>query len=344
MNIQCPSCQRLLQVPDQAAGQLMKCPLCNGTFTLPGLPPEPGGAPAAPSAAPPADPFAALGAPAGAPGTDPALPPTLTSPDPFAGLNPTPPSAPATLRSASPPPPPATPPSPPPAGYSKTCTVWFSRQVLQYVAPVAVALVFFLQFPALVGISLGGVPVATQGAWGAAFGSVDVDRDVEFPLPGVPIESSKDLDKVGASAATILYLLLFLFVVLPLTIGCLVYEIKPFTLPPAVQPFLKFRWGIVTIANLAAFFFLVMQLLFGFALESYVQEQVEKRLAAQTAKTTAEQKRADIVRGTALAALSRTKALQLVVVLHLLAIASAALVYWLEQRGNRPLPKLELVW
>ena len=38
MNLQCPSCQKMLQVPEQYAGQLMKCPLCGGTFTLPALP------------------------------------------------------------------------------------------------------------------------------------------------------------------------------------------------------------------------------------------------------------------------------------------------------------------
>ncbi len=337
MNIQCPSCQRLLQVPDQAAGQLMKCPLCNGTFTLPGLPPEPAAA-----APPAADPFADLGVPAAAPGTDPAIPPTLNNPDPFAAMGAAPPSAPATVRST---PAPAPLPTPPPAGYSKSCTIWFSPQVLQYVAPVAVVLIFFLQFASWVGIYLGGIPVATQSAWGAAFGSIEPDRDVELALTGMPIDSAKDLtDKVGASASTAFYLLLFVLVALPLTIGCLVYEIKPFALPPAVQPFVKFRWGIVAVANVAVLFFLVLQLVFGFALESFVSEQAEKRVAAQSAKTTVEQKRVDILRGTALSALGRTKALQLVVVLHLLAITAAALVYWLEQRGNRPLPKIEMVW
>ncbi|GIW82696.1 MAG: hypothetical protein KatS3mg105_4503 [Gemmatales bacterium] len=44
MNLLCPSCQQKLNVPDQHAGQLMKCPLCANTFTVPSLP----SAPAAP--------------------------------------------------------------------------------------------------------------------------------------------------------------------------------------------------------------------------------------------------------------------------------------------------------
>lgn len=35
MNVLCPNCQKMLQVPDQFAGQAMKCPLCGGAFTVP---------------------------------------------------------------------------------------------------------------------------------------------------------------------------------------------------------------------------------------------------------------------------------------------------------------------
>ena len=38
MNLLCPNCQKMLTVPEQYAGQLMKCPLCSGNFTVPALP------------------------------------------------------------------------------------------------------------------------------------------------------------------------------------------------------------------------------------------------------------------------------------------------------------------
>src|SRR6516225_5171125 len=43
MELMCPHCQQKLTIPDQYAGQLMRCPLCNGTFTAPALsaPPPP---------------------------------------------------------------------------------------------------------------------------------------------------------------------------------------------------------------------------------------------------------------------------------------------------------------
>src|SRR6266851_964626 len=38
MNLLCPNCQKMITVPDQNAGQMMKCPLCAGTFTAPSFP------------------------------------------------------------------------------------------------------------------------------------------------------------------------------------------------------------------------------------------------------------------------------------------------------------------
>src|SRR5947207_496237 len=143
MNIQCPNCQRLLQVPEQHAGQLMKCPLCQGTFTLPALPP----------AAP---------APAGAP------PPP---PDPFAAL----------------------------------------------------------------GSGPGGVPIVTQGGWGAAFGSYEIDKEFAGASKIVPVGGKdQQKDEPGASVALIFYLLLFILVALPLTVFCLVLVYVPVKLPPHI--------------------------------------------------------------------------------------------------------------
>src|SRR5438128_387044 len=38
MNLLCPNCGKMLTVQEQYAGQMMKCPLCAGTFTVPALP------------------------------------------------------------------------------------------------------------------------------------------------------------------------------------------------------------------------------------------------------------------------------------------------------------------
>src|SRR5258707_13195907 len=73
MKLICPSCQKELTVPDQYAGQVMKCPLCAGNFTAPTLPQ----AGAAPQPAPPAPPYTyAVGPQPILPVNPPAPPPT----------------------------------------------------------------------------------------------------------------------------------------------------------------------------------------------------------------------------------------------------------------------------
>src|SRR2546430_2271606 len=62
MNLLCPNCGKMLTVPDQYAGQMMKCRLCSGPFTVPALPgggpqePAPVQPPALPTSSP-ADPY-----------------------------------------------------------------------------------------------------------------------------------------------------------------------------------------------------------------------------------------------------------------------------------------------
>src|SRR5690349_15710751 len=106
MNLLCPNCQKMLTVPEEFAGQLMKCPLCTGTFTVPSLPG---------TAAPPA------------------APPSRPEPDIYS-LHPEPPSPPTSLPPAPfvsdrEPPSTTAPPSPslsplPPEDYQHSATVW----------------------------------------------------------------------------------------------------------------------------------------------------------------------------------------------------------------------------
>jgi hypothetical protein len=209
--------------------------------------------------------------------------------------------------------------------------------VLQYVAPVCVVLIFFLQFFPWVGDYPGGVSVATQGAWGAAFGS--------------PREVS------SANVLTLFYLLLFLFGALPLTVFCIVLDFVPVKLPPHIKALLPWRWGIVSVVNLVVFLFLLLQLLVGFSLESFYANKfktdVDLHLDARSSHVTGSDARQtggeaklleEIQRGIAEQSVARTAWLAWVVILHLLAIGSAALVYWIGQRGDRSLPKIELQW
>ncbi len=322
MNLLCPNCQKMLTVPEEFAGQLMKCPLCAGTFTVPGLP---GAAPPPPSASGP-DIFSVRQEP------PPPAPPVSNLPPPSStGTTPSKPSAPAPSVSPL-----------PPEGYQHTRTLCFSPKVLPWIAPACLLLVFVLQFFNWVGLYPGGVPADTQNAWQAAFGLYTPDPDVEPLLPALKDKDSQP----GVSILTVFYLLLF-FPVLAVTVASVVITMIHVKLPPAVEKILPWRWGIVAAANLVLLLFLGLQVLLGFSLDSRYGEWVDKKVKGDSteAKNTLQKKKEEVDRGHYLEALVHTVWLRLVILLHLVAIASAALMFWIAQRGtHRPLPKLELLW
>lgn len=119
MDFRCPNCQKDLTVPDEYAGQLMKCPLCQNTFQAPALPP-----PVAPS--PPAGPDTY---------------PVTTEPPPAP-----PPAQEAPRRKKEAPAAPPPPPPVPTGDYTRTSTIWISPRVVPWVAPTALLLAFLLTF------------------------------------------------------------------------------------------------------------------------------------------------------------------------------------------------------
>src|SRR5262249_28543424 len=122
--------------PEQYAGQMMKCPLCAGTFTVPALPTPP----APPPTPPPA--------------------PAATSPAPMdklpdLGAAPSPPSSGAPGGPAA-----------PAAGYTHTQSYVINAQALAWLAPVCLVAVFILSFLSWHGLYPGGIAGVTQNAWG----------------------------------------------------------------------------------------------------------------------------------------------------------------------------------
>jgi hypothetical protein len=230
-------------------------------------------------------------------------------------------------------------------------TLPFNPRVLQVIPPAAVVLIFVLQFFPWVGVYPGGVPDDTQNAWQAAFGGYTEDPDLgkEFHIPTEKeIKEATDKDKVrdyrpGASPLTIVYLLLFL-PTLVVTVGSLVLQYVQVKLPGWLEPFYPWRWGIVAAANLLVFLFLVLQLLLGFSLESTLREVYDGSVPRKEMKTTVEQKLEAADRGKFLGYLHRTAWLQLTVWLHVLAIVCAALVFWIGRHGDRPPPRIDVLW
>jgi hypothetical protein len=321
----------------------MKCPLCNGTFTVPALPASAAAPSPVPAGPPPAGPDVyGLRSEPEPTGPPPFRPDGFTAPD----VKPPTPSSTATTTTP-PPPPPSTAPSPSAEGYSRTPTVWLSPNVLRWVPAVALLLVFVLQFFPWVGLYPGGVPGMTQSAWGAAFGSCNPDPDLAPVLQSMQKgEKPEDNAIPGASVLTIFYLLLF-FPALVVTVAVLLYDLNviPVKLPPQVDKLLPWRWGIVAVVNLVLLFFLSLQLLFGFSLDSRYRDWVEHQVQSKEGKRTDEQKLAEVYRGKMLEDLTHTVWLKFVILFHVLATVAAVLMYVLQQRGDRrPLPRMELLW
>src|SRR5262245_52784109 len=126
MNLLCPNCQKMITIADQFAGQLMQCPLCSGTFTAPMLPAS-GAPPAVPLASPVTSASAAVAEEHSASSASGGTSPGGTGPGsdtsgaiPIANT--------------------------PSSEYPHRYIIWISPRVVPWIAPVALALVFFMLF------------------------------------------------------------------------------------------------------------------------------------------------------------------------------------------------------
>jgi hypothetical protein len=321
MNLLCPNCQKMLTVPEQYAGQLMKCPLCASTFTVPGLP-------SAPTAAPPPPPETYAVKPE----------PVATTPAPSAIS-----SAPATPAPSTPPPV-----SPPPPSGPMTFSLWFKPDIVQWLAPAALVLIVILLFFSWVGVFPGGQDAATQNAWQIVYAGYWEDPDLQSIFH---FTTTKELDAKQKDNRPGFGLLMFayiplVFLTVAVTIACAVLPLLKLKLPPNLGPILQWRWGIAAVLNLLAFLILSAQLLFGFSLESTVKDWKASQYAElekKENKTTPEQKELLVMKGEAADTATKTIYPKLVLLLHIVAIGGAALMLALERRGNKPPVRLDLV-
>jgi hypothetical protein len=230
MNLLCPSCQKMLQVPDQYAGQQMRCPLCNNIFTVPGLPEQPG-MPAAPPPPPPA--------PYPGPAAPPPAPPLV--PDPMAFKPTDAPTIAPPARSYAPAP------SVQERDYLTLKSIWISKKVIPWIAPMAISLVFLLTF--FPWISIGGKGAPTKdlpnfNAWSLAFGG----------------DTGKFLSAFGVSIAgglATIYILFTLFGFLA-AIGAFLLHLGIIPPVPALQ-----KWRAIIVGGFVwvALFFLFLSVL-----------------------------------------------------------------------------------
>jgi hypothetical protein len=338
MEILCLNCQRKLTIPEQYAGQQMKCPLCQGIFTAPSLPPTtaPDILPAAPPAPSPA-----------------AAPPSPTP----AAVPPAPAAGPAPPAPAPPPFTPATLPQPPvPGEHTGRFSTWISPRYLQFVPLALLLLVFLLTFFPWVGVYMGGYGIDTQNAWQAAFASVSTSSDLEDMSWLKPREEGKGPKgaftrppgiEVGVSVLTIFYLL-GLFAILFFVVAAIALDFTGKFVPPQVEKFTRWRWVAVAVVALLSFFVLLLQDVIPFSLESRAADAVDKEFrkddSGGSAASAIDRKHQTVIRNFLVQFVSRTAWYRWAFWLHFWALVFCVVVMLANLRYPAPCPRVDVWW
>lgn len=235
MNLLCPNCQKMLQVAEQYAGQLMKCPLCEGTFTVPTLPSSMAAHPIVASVG------AGAAASEPAPGSASELY-RLAPPEPAA-------SSAETLSKPTPPLPPRERPafhesaassSPPIGPYAHVFRMTIKPEVLYWIPPAALGVVFILLF----------------------FPWIDVIQQTRESYTGWQTGFGDKYSALG-----LFYVLLFIVTLLLAAAAIGLPHLPADRLPASVLPLLPWRCAIVGFAAFLAFVFLALELVTSFGPE-----------------------------------------------------------------------------
>jgi hypothetical protein len=310
----------MLQVPEQYAGQLMKCPLCAGTFTVPALPTPPPAPPPPPAQVPAPD----LGGFGDLPGTAPASQKNLGSPA-----------------------------APPPTGYVHQRSFTVSPRVIPWVAPLAMLIIFVGLFFNWLGMYPGGIGVVTQNGWNVAFGGYSEEGKNIWNKYYVEKEK-EDLRIPPKELGSGLFLIFaILFLLFGLVIGLLAtmmhQRLLPVELPPSLTNYWSYRPLLVALLALGALVFLILQLTSGFPLEDAARTVAQKRAKETTNlgdKPSEEDQtyyQMEVGREMGKFNLQTTIWLKLSVILLAIAVIGALMDYWLERRGAQPPPRIDVL-
>jgi hypothetical protein len=223
MELLCPHCLKKIAFPDDKAGQVLNCPLCQGVFRAPELAPT-AYAPPAPSAPP------ITGAPQQQP----------EGPAPFsnAAISPPPPAPPPP---ASPPPKPA----PPPGEYTRKFAFRLRPDVLVWIPPPCVLLIFLLSF--FTWHTFLDMPSAATITSQIAEGKRVRPDPVSFNLWEYGFKE-RGSGMMGFYAVLII-------LALPVSVVCLILELGLIPTPPQLTALMPWKSG-VTFALLFLTFFL----------------------------------------------------------------------------------------
>lgn len=339
----CLSCYKTVELPDDAAGKDAPCPNCGKAISVPakytaGVADGGGLSAASPPPVPPIY-------PPPSPGPKPGVPPMS---DPL---------APPGLKTETLPPLPPLPTEGPARGVGFA----FDPKWLDWVPVACLLLAFVLTFFPWAEMKLGGYTVMSQNGWGALFANVGeptVPQTAEWKSLDKGLSGAGEDDRYKAATLRsdwliLLYLLLLVALVL-LAAGERVIRDPAAFAPTAKMTFLPslWKWRLVAIGGLAVLAFLVLwfQAFSGFSLQRAINNfawfEYNQKVADTPPPTAGDKRELAIRAGQSANAyqVHQTLWLNLLLVLHAVAVVALAARFWIDSRGAKPLPRLDLRW
>jgi hypothetical protein len=305
MRVQCPHCKQDVTLPNEKAEQAVSCPSCAQIFNAPALM---NAMPDEPAPTPPVRQYVPPIAPASPPPPAPSVaPPIATS-----------------------------------SGLETCCRMSISKQVVHWVGPVALLLLFVLSFFTWVAGSPAGQTVYTQNAWGVLGGVFSTDITGEKVL-----NREADLKSRAGFSFSMFLTLVALIPALLIGLGELVEKYHKIPIPDVIEKLWPKRLPVLTGISILIFALLSFQLIFGLGLESAAKAMADNRFPAPAETETSDQmmtrefKRAEEI---SRLGIRRTCWLWLAYLSSVAAAVGFALELALEHRGARPEPAIEFKW
>lgn len=325
MQLICPSCQKSIVVPDSEAGKSITCNQCGHSFSAPQM-----YAMSSVESSPPPLPPQANSAVAPSPAAD-----RVHSASPADTSTTSKASSATTSATAAP---------LISEGYSRFRSVLLNRNICHWLVPVCFTLIFLLSFFKWDGFYPAGHAAYTQNAWQAMVGSMSVD-----PVAEKVFQKEKDLSEtLRASLWLLPYLIL---VIVGLALAWVVSFVKSMNLrlPAILENMMDHRPTILMGCAALTLLILLIQTAVGFGLQNAMQERLPEELVEEqkAAKTPEENQKIEmkIAREHGqYGPVQTTFVLKFVVFLHILALIGIMGETMLIRRGQRPPPRLGVMW
>jgi hypothetical protein len=193
------------------------------------------------------------------------------------------------------------------------------------------------------GMYPGGYGVYTQNAFQMMFGWHSSDAVGEKVL-----KMEQEIHNATPANWAMVFYVLLIVLALALAVAPLAMTRASLRLPPVLHQIWPWRSALIGLAVLLALLLLIFQLWRGFGLDRAVYSLVDRDFEKESAeaKTQEEKEIVEIKRGRKLGEfnLHHTLWFRLAALCQLAALGGVGLERWLERRGDRPLPRIEVHW